>query len=588
MRQKIRNMNIRKKLVFYSYLIITPILLLISSIMFVRNYRKNVKEEQEQYLKSVENLSEGIDTMLNGLSELGTYICINQDILDILAEQDSGKLNMDSQLWVHEAPMRTIEDMIALSGQIKTLAIYPENGVRPYLRCMDATAYLDDIGTVRLQDTYQTALKKRGKMFFRSVGKGSSDTYQANRTEKIVMYREIYNLSKTKPLGYLVVGADKQKYTQLCENSLPIKSAGLVVVNEEGVELLRAGNIDEDALRDVMEEKCTPENVEDHFIYTYKSKETGTTVYEMIHKDDVRSQIWDIAAGPLALLVGFFLGLYPILALVSDIVSKPLKKLCKAMESFEQGDFSQKVEVMTGDEVGEAAACFNQMVEAIHELINTNYVMALKEKESELNALQAQINPHFLYNTLDSLYWQAVNEGDEGIADDIIALSNLFRLVLGQGRGIISVENEKSLVEQYLHLQKMRFSDNLEYKVGMSDEILERKIPKLILQPFVENAVVHGYEKTGERCLVSVMGWHEDNWLIFKISDDGTGMTETQLKEIWEVPDEKRYAGQRIGRYAIRNVKERLDLMYHSNFVLEIESKQGKGTCVTIKIPWNI
>mgnify|MGYP007128096388 CR=1 FL=1 len=90
MRQKIRNMNIRKKLVFYSYLIITPILLLISSIMFVRNYRKNVKEEQEQYLKSVENLSEGIDTMLNGLSELGTYICINQDILDMKAafEQD--------------------------------------------------------------------------------------------------------------------------------------------------------------------------------------------------------------------------------------------------------------------------------------------------------------------------------------------------------------------------------------------------------------------------------------------------------------------------------------------------------------------
>ena len=223
MRQKIQNMNIRKKLVFYSYLIITPILLLISSIMFVRNYRKNVKEEQEQYLKSVENLSEGIDTMLNGLSELGTYICINQDILDILAEQDSGKLNMDSQLWVHEAPMRTIEDMIALSGQIKTLAIYPENGVRPYLRCMDATAYLDDIGTVRLQDTYQTALKKRGKMFFRSVGKGSSDTYQANRTEKIVMYREIYNLSKTKPLGYLVAGADEQKYTQLCVNLLTIK-----------------------------------------------------------------------------------------------------------------------------------------------------------------------------------------------------------------------------------------------------------------------------------------------------------------------------------------------------------------------------
>ena len=149
MKQKIRNMNIRGKLVFYSYLIITPILLLISSIMFVGNYRKNVKDEQEQYQKSVENLSEGFDTMLNGIAELGTYICINQDILDILADQNPVELNLDSQLWIHEAPMRTIEDMIALSGQIKTLAIYPENGVRPYLRCMDAAAYLDDVDKVR-------------------------------------------------------------------------------------------------------------------------------------------------------------------------------------------------------------------------------------------------------------------------------------------------------------------------------------------------------------------------------------------------------------------------------------------------------
>lgn len=586
MKQKIRNMNIRGKLVFYSYLIITPILLLISSIMFVGNYRKNVKDEQEQYQKSVENLSEGLDTMLNGIAELGTYICINQDILDILADQNPAELNLDSQLWIHEAPMRTIEDMIALSGQIKTLAIYPENGVKPYLRCMDATAYHGSVDKVRTQEIYTAVQEKRGKMLFQSVGKGSSDTYQANRTEKIVMYREIYNLSKTKPLGYLVIGADKQKYTQLCENSLPMKSAGIVVVNEEGTELLRAGNVDEDVFRGVMAQLQAPDHYEDYFIYTCKSAQTGTTVYEMIHKDDVKSQIFDIAAGPLALLAGFLLGLYPILALVSNIVSKPLKKLCVAMESFEQGDFSQKIEVTTGDEVGEAAACFNQMVEAIHELINNNYVMALKEKESELNALQAQINPHFLYNTLDSLYWQAVNEGNEEIADDIIALSNLFRLVLGQGSGIISVENEKSLVEQYLHLQKMRFSDNLKYKIEMSDEILEQKIPKLILQPFVENAVVHGYEKTGGRCFIRVMGWHEGEWLIFRISDDGVGMNETQLKEIWEVPDEKRYAGQRIGRYAIRNVKERLDLMYHSNFELKIESEQGKGTCVTIKIPW--
>lgn len=274
--------------------------------------------------------------------------------------------------------------------------------------------------------------------------------------------------------------------------------------------------------------------------------------------------------------------------IVATHITKPIWMLKEKMLETAEGNLNAYIEEYHENEFGILERQYNTMLKEIRELLKKSTEDQQNLKKAELKALQSQINPHFLYNTLDSLYWQAVNEGDEGIADDIIALSNLFRLVLGQGRGIISVENEKSLVEQYLHLQKMRFSDNLEYKVEMSDEILERKIPKLILQPFVENAVVHGYEKTGERCLVSVMGWHEDNWLIFKISDDGTGMTETQLKEIWEVPDEKRYAGQRIGRYAIRNVKERLDLMYHSNFVLEIESKQGKGTCVTIKIPWNI
>lgn len=586
MREKIRNMNIRQKLVFYSYLIITPLLLIISSALFAANYKKNSKEEQEQYKKSVENLSENIDTMLNGIAELGTYICINQDILDLLKAQNKDELNMDSQLWVHEAPMRTIEDMIALSGQIKTLAIYPENGVRPYLRCMDATAYLSEIEMVRQQEIYKAVQDKRGKMVFQSVGKGSGDTYEANRTGKIVMYREVYNLSKTKPLGYLVIGASKEKYIQLCENTLPVNEAGIVVVNEEGMELVRVGTVENTVLEQLQSMKGERETFGDYIVYTCKSAQTGTIVYEMIHKEDMKSQIWDIAAGPVALLFGFLIGLCPILLIVSDIVSKPLKKLCVAMEAFEQGDFSQQVEVTTGDEVGEAAACFNQMVEAIHELINTNYVMALKEKESELDALQAQINPHFLYNTLDSLYWQAVNEGNEEIAEDIIALSNLFRLVLGRGKGIIYVENEKELVEQYLHIQKMRFSDNLKYEIEISEDILKQRIPKLILQPFVENAVVHGYEKAGDPCMIRVKGQREDAWIVFQIIDNGVGMSQKQLDEIWEAPDEKRYAGQRIGRYAIRNVRERLDLKYHSDFVLLIESEEGKGTCVTIKIPW--
>lgn len=136
---------------------------------------------------------------------------------------------------------------------------------------------------------------------------------------------------------------------------------------------------------------------------------------------------------PLTLLFGLLIGMLPLLFIISNIVTKPLNKLSKAITDVAAGDFEQQVEVTTHDEIGEVAQCFNMMVRSIRELIEQNYVITLQEKESELAALQAQINPHFLYNTLDSLYWQAMEAGNEEVAESILALSQLFRLVLNQG-----------------------------------------------------------------------------------------------------------------------------------------------------------
>lgn len=593
MKNYIRNLSIKKKLVFYSYLIITPILLLISGGLFLKNYRSDMSSRSEYYLRNVENLADGLDTLLSSIVEFGTYICINNDIRNILLVEDADSLNQDSQLWIHEAPMRTLQDLVALNGQIKTIAIYPENGVRPYLRCMDAAMYQDDMDAVRNTGIYQETVAENGQVLFRRVGKGDGETYRANRTEKIVMYREIFDWSRKNRLGYLVIGASADRYMELCENSLPSDDAGILVFSKDGQELLRCGVIAdvvseqaaawfEDAAWDGNELSC-----DGYRIYRSTSGQNGIIVYEILPGASIHSQISAVAAAPLALLLGFLVGLYPILVLVSNIVSKPLKELCLAMDSFKKGDFTQKVEVHTGDEVGEAAACFNLMVDDMKELIETNYVMELREKESELRALQAQINPHFLYNTLDSLYWRAENSGNEEIAEDILALSQLFRLVLGQGSGIVSIRREQEMIEQYLHIQKMRFSENLDYEIVMEDAILEVQIPKLILQPFVENAVVHGFERAGENGFIRVEGKREGQQIVFTIEDNGVGMSREQTEAIWDVPDSQRYKGQRVGRYAIKNVRERLELKYHENFRLEIESSEGVGTKVMIAIPYN-
>lgn len=585
MRGKLKNAGIRKKLVCYSYAIITPILMLISTCLFVRNYHRTMAEERELCQKDVENLSGNLDTLLDGMVEFGTYICINNDILAILSSDDAQALNRDSQLWVHEAPMRTLQDMIALSGQIKTLAIYPENGVNPYLRCADAAAYISSIEEIRQTACYRNAVEKRGKYSFVRVRKSASDFYQANRTDKLVLYREIYDRAKRERLGYLAIGASTEKYIQLCEKSLSADTAGIVVMNESGEELIRTGALPAEVYAFAYGKE--PEGGgKGYEVYRCTSEKTGITVCEIVAREGVVERLDQIALVPAALLFGFLIGLYPILAIVSNIVSKPLKELGVAMKRFEKGDFEQKVAVTTGGEVGEVAAGFNQMVDAIKKLIDTNYVMTLQEKESELRALQAQINPHFLYNTLDALYWRATNEGNDEIAEDILSLSQLFRHVLGQGNAQTDIGNEKELLEEYLHIQKMRFSDHLDYEIHMEEAILSHMIPKLILQPFVENAVVHGFERDGGDCLIRVDGKREGEWIVFTVEDNGVGMSEEQLQDIWEVPDAKRYAGQRIGRYAIRNVKERLELLYGDGCTLRIESAVGRGTCVTIRIPW--
>ncbi len=588
-------LSIRKKLIFYSYVIIAPILLLVSALLFLYNYNLAKRTEEETCLQCVQGLSDSIEVMQKHVIELGTYICINNDITQILSCEDPAKFNRDSQLWFHNAPMQIIQDMMAINGQIKTVAIYPENGVNPYLRSMDFSAYIGDIEEVRKQAVYELAVKEKGKMIWQRVGKYESDTYEMNRNDKIVMYREIYDLARQNRRGFLVIGASADKYDAVCQNSLRSEEEAVVVMSEYGAQMMCAGGVPGERISEIMEREqeiasgtkslSVHNEYEDYHVYRCKSENTGTIVYKLVPKAGILDSLGSVLYTPLAFLVGLLAGLYPIMILVSNIVSKPLHTLCAAMENFKKGDFGQKVEVITLDEVGEASACFNSMVDDIKELIDKNYVMALKERESELDVLQAQINPHFLYNTLDSLYWRVLEDGNEEAAEDILTLSQLFRLVLSRGNSKVTVRSEGELLERYLHIQKMRFGKRLEYKVLMSGAILEEEIPKLILQPFVENAIVHGFEKVGDHFYLSVTGEKDEDHMVFYIRDTGVGMSREQLAAVFVEPDTREYASQRIGRYAIKNIKERLELTYGEDFELRIESEKGCGTTVMIRIP---
>ena len=593
-KQWVNQLSVKMKLIFYGYLIITPVLILICAVLLFYNYNKDLESRLENDRSSVNALAESIFVLQSDIKDFSTYFCINDEVHALLTAKNAEELNKNAKLWLEEAPMQIVQDMVALKGHIKTIGIYPENGVRPYLRCMDASAYVPDLETVKKTAVYRDTLDSDNGILWRSVSKYDKETYNTNRSDKVVLYRGIFDLTQKKTLGYIVIGVSQEVFQELGEGILHSDREGVLILDKFGGELSRSGSIPKQVAEYLKSDDFIKEDYRkrkhnftfgDYQVVCSQKEKNSSIVVKVVPRYSRQMQLTDIAYMPITLMIGVLLGLLPLLLIISNIVTRPLKRVSEAIVKFSTGDFDQRVEVETRDEVGEVAECFNKMVEDIKSLIDENYVITLQEKESELAALQAQINPHFLYNTLDSLYWQATEADNDEIAESILALSQLFRLVLSQGKKEVTVAQEIELVSRYLQIQKMRFSRRLHYEINVADEVKAVYIPKLILQPFVENAIVHGFENVSIPCYLTVTGRLDKGKIRFEIKDTGIGMRQDQIDDIWE-EEPAQYARQRIGRYAIKNIKERLELRYHGDFKLEIQSDVGKGTTVILCIPF--
>lgn len=587
-------LKIKYKIILAMYLVIIPTLLIISSYMYLRDYKNTVSDMDTYYENLTSTVEENIDYLQADLLDLSTYLSINSDIRYILNAKPEDLGINQSLIWEKSTPTDFVRDMISIKSYIQTLIFYTENGIQPFYLSMDNSVLNKDINAVHSMDIYQSALAANGDHVWSRINKNDKGIFLNNRSDKIMISRVIFDWSKQNKIGFLVMGINADKYEQICKNALQKENEGIIICNKNGQELVRVGEMD-DMVIDYIEgdefKNKFKESMNSHFEYKnnfifYSWSETNSNViYYILPKENWLSRIQNAKTLPIVFGFAMLIALWPLSMLASTIISKPLNRLYRSMVKFKAGDFKQQVEVTDYDEIGEVIDCFNHMVTEIKELIDTNYVMVLRERQSELDALQSQINPHFLYNTLDSLYWQALNANSDKLAEDIFSLSQLFRLVLSQGQAMIPIAREKELIFHYLQIQKMRFEKKLNYTIDMDEDILNYSIPKLILQPFVENAIVHGLECTDERGLIEISGHRKEEDLVFQVKDNGVGMTKEQLDAIFEEKEAKEYSSQRIGRYAIKNVQERLSIKYHDDFTLLIESKVGVGTTVTIKIP---
>lgn len=593
LKQWFGRLSFRKKMIVYGYLTVSPVLVIVCLFLSIYNYSQIKSEKFKDDMNDVDALSGAVAALQSEAEELSTYICINEQIREILTAKDLEEKSANARLWLDEAPMQIIQDMISLGGNVKTIAIYPENGIRPYLRCMDGSAYPLDIEDVRATSIYQEVLDSESYMVWKYIPKGHSEIYLSNYNDKVVICREMYDLTHKNRLGYIVIGVQWSAFYDLCSYVLKEEDEGIIILDKNGNILCEAGYIAEEVETyiqndDFIKDRYREENVQyyagNYMIICSRDSDNAGIVCKAVPRYNLKIQFLDFAYMPIVLLLGMLLALMPLLMIMSNVITRPLGELSNAINKFSTGDFDQQVYVTSDDEIGEVAKCFNRMVGDIKTLIEENYVITIRERESELAALQAQINPHFLYNTLDFLYWTAIEKDEEELGECILALSQLFRLVLNQGQSEVTVEHEAELVSRYLQIQKMRFSKRLNYEIEIDPEIKSTKIPKLILQPFVENAIVHGFENVTSACHLSITGRREGDYIRFEIADSGIGMRQDQIDALWQ-GDTDQYSKQRIGRYAIKNIRERLELRYHDDFRLEIQSSVGKGTTVILIVP---
>jgi two-component system, sensor histidine kinase YesM len=279
----------------------------------------------------------------------------------------------------------------------------------------------------------------------------------------------------------------------------------------------------------------------------------------------------------ISLIGTFFLGV-----IISRRISDPLNQLEQAMYRMEKGDFFTPVEVTGQKEILHLGQAFNEMLERIRSLMEEVVKEQRDKRKNELAALQNQINPHFLYNTLDSIVWLAENNRNKDVVTTVVALARFFRISISRGKNFIPVEDEIAHIENYLTIQKIRYVDKFEYNLNINKAVHGYKVMKLILQPLVENAIYHGGgEGDDEKGVISIRSYLRASSLIFEVENTGYGIREERIREIMRIIKEP---NRREG-VGLRNVYQRLKIYYGEKADLIMESELDEMTRVTLVIP---
>ena len=553
--------KLRYKLaIFYSLFCFLPVMLLFW-LSFLQ-MRSIIDDKGKMNLQSYLQLSvSSMDRTLDGYNSLSDYIAFDRTLAEVFSMEYGTPYEQYEQLTQKVDPI--LRTASYFHGGMQQITIYTDNGMVKH----DTT--VAPVSEIEETDWYQKTLEHPGLNWF------------VNYQEKTLFSaRKLAFSGAREGVNILYMDVDYQKlFTPYAETL--ISECGLYITDQDGKLVFEESRFSgknqnyDLTYSEFLEQRDRGST--DYIILCEQSNTTGWTVwlYQPVGLAGEAMRPIGVMAG-VTILICIFAAVLAYF-ITSGMVSSRIERLTHFMQEVQEGSMDMQMESDDRDEIGMLYRGFGSMMKRIRTLINEVYLSKITQKEAELKALQAQINPHFLYNTLSLINWKALAAGEEDISRMTLALSTFYRTALNRGRNVLQVETELSNTRAYLEIQSMLHDGDFDYEIEAQTEILQCESLNLILQPLVENAIHHGIEeKTDGRGKITVRGWKEDNCVWFMVEDNGVGMEQEVADKILTMESKG---------YGVRNVDERIRLCYGEKYAMKVESVVGKGTKMTIHFP---
>lgn len=415
--------------------------------------------------------------------------------------------------------------------------------------------------------------------------------YNAQITHYFLMGMQIKNIyGRLEPLGYMMVNIKIDVLNKLM-SGIQMSPNGFAMIIDADGHIIWHRNPQTLGSNKVIQipffkqlisgdgERITQKmNGETYQITSQQSDYNDWYYVSFVPQSDIDAELNNIKRFLATILIGSIV-IFSLLAVLTTVhITRPLRRMVVAMNRLEKHNFNIQLDANSTDEIGILQQAFNRMSKKISQLIEEVRLVSTKEKESELKALQAQINPHFVYNSLDTINWMAIEKQEQDISRMIIALSDIMRYAIRPVNELVPFSEEIKWVKNYVYIQRNRFEDRFDLVFDIDERILDYQTLRLLLQPFVENAILHGLEhvESGGLINITIKINEELHHIVVDIEDNGSGMSEEKLLFI----EEKRNTG--IG---IHNINDRLKLEYGAVYGVTLSSALGEGTKVTIIVP---